>query len=137
MKWKANEHPDDKPDETGAYVGVFVGNQGTEEYVKWSIEKCVADQLGMNPSEDGHGQKAERTVADVVNNWIEKKSGETNPHINDVVDNNDDEFYAVKFGKSSASDILVVHDKDKHNIDKKNVGINDRTFFIEVKDGAS
>ena len=31
------------------------------------------------------------------------------------------------------SDIMVVHDKEEHNKDKKNVGDNDKVFFIEAK----
>lgn len=80
--------------------------------------------------------QAEMDVSGVVNNWIKKdEENPINPRIDDVVKNKDDQFYAVRSGGSGRSDVLVVHDKDKPNINKNNIGANDRAFFIEVKEG--
>lgn len=82
-----------------------------------------------------NGVKKEISVANSVDKWIEKNDiKDKNPNIDDVVDNPDDHFYAIRMGKNTnKSDVMVVHDKDEHNKNKKVVGSNDKTFFIEAK----
>ena len=82
-----------------------------------------------------NGEKKELRIAKCVDDWISKNdTKKSNPNIDDIVDNSEDHFYAIKMGSSTKkSDIMVVHDKEEHNKDKKNVGDNDKVFFIEAK----
>ena len=117
----------DKPDEPNIKPELMPGNSKPEDIGR--AEPHDSDTKIDN------GEKKELRIAKCVDDWISKNdTKKSNPNIDDIVDNSEDHFYAIKMGSSTKkSDIMVVHDKEEHNKDKKNVGDNDKVFFIEAK----
>lgn len=73
-----------------------------------------------------------------MDKWIGRDEDRpVNKNIDDITDNKEDQFYAVKDGSAKKSDILVVHDKPddngEFNKDKLNPGKEDKDFYIEAK----
>ena len=121
ISYSKSEEPDIKPE-------LMTGNSKPE------------DVGSSDPHDDSDikldtGEKKELRIAKCVDDWISRNdTKKNNPNIDDIVDNSEDHFYAIKMGSSTKkSDIMVVHDKEEHNKDKKNVGDNDKVFFIEAK----
>ena len=121
ISYSKSEEPDMKPE-------IMTGNSKPE------------DIGSSDPHDDSYtkldnGEKKEFRIAKCVDDWISRNdTKKSNPNIDDIVDNSEDHFYAIKMGSSTKkSDIMVVHDKEEHNKDKKNVGDNDKVFFIEAK----
>ena len=121
ISYSKPEEPDMKPE-------IMTGNSKPEDI----------GSSGPHDDSDAkldNGEKKELRIAKCVDDWISKNdTKKNNPNIDDIVDNPEDHFYAIKMGSSTRkSDIMVVHDKEEHNKDKKNVGDNDKVFFIEAK----
>ena len=121
ISYSKPEEPDMKPETmTGNSKPEDIGSSGPHDDSDTKLD---------------NGEKKELRIAKCVDDWISKNdTKKSNPNIDDIVDNSEDHFYAIKMGSSTKkSDIMVVHDKEEHNKDKKNVGDNDKVFFIEAK----
>lgn len=121
ISYSKPEEPDIKPE-------IMTGNSKPEDIGR-------AEPHDDSDTKLDNGEKKELRIAKCVDDWISKNDiKKSNPNIDDIVDNSEDHFYAIKMGSSTRkSDIMVVHDKEEHNKDKKNVGDNDKVFFIEAK----
>lgn len=118
----------DKPEEPDIKPEPITGNSKPEDVGR-------SDPHANSDSKLDNGEKKELRIAKSVDDWISRNdTKKSNPNIDDIVDNPEDHFYAIKMGSSTRkADIMVVHDKEEHNKDKRNIGDNDKVFFIEAK----
>lgn len=118
----------DKPEEPDIKPEPMTGNSKPEDVGR-------SDPYANSDSKLDNGEKKELRITKSVDDWISRNdTKKSNPNIDDIVDNPEDHFYAIKMGSSTRkADIMVVHDKEEYNKDKRNIGDNDKVFFIEAK----